>query len=67
MPHGYMHSDQLTAVLSDGAAFKGFQEAQIRFPPTYKVSLLPHKSFLCVYTNINLYFLCLVRPGNTKV
>lgn len=36
MPHGYMHHDQLCSVLSDGAAFKGFLEANITFPPTYK-------------------------------
>ncbi|KAF2898796.1 hypothetical protein ILUMI_07381 [Ignelater luminosus] len=36
MPHGYMHHDQLCSVLSDGAAFKGFCEANITFPPTYK-------------------------------
>lgn len=38
LPHGYMHHDQLCSVLSAGAAFKGFREANIRFPPTYKVS-----------------------------
>lgn len=38
LPHGYMHKDQLSSVLSDGAAFKGFMEANITFPPTYKVS-----------------------------
>lgn len=37
LPHGMLHTDQLKAVLSDGAAFKGFREAQITFPPTYKV------------------------------
>ncbi|XP_065082808.1 inositol polyphosphate 5-phosphatase E [Ochlerotatus camptorhynchus] len=36
LPHGFMHTDQLTSVLSDGAAFKGFREAKITFPPTYK-------------------------------
>ncbi|XP_037907938.1 inositol polyphosphate 5-phosphatase E [Hermetia illucens] len=36
LPHGYMHKDQLSSVLSDGAAFKGFMEANITFPPTYK-------------------------------
>uniref|UniRef100_A0A1B0CRQ2 phosphoinositide 5-phosphatase n=2 Tax=Lutzomyia longipalpis TaxID=7200 RepID=A0A1B0CRQ2_LUTLO len=36
LPHGYLHTDQLTTVLSDGAAFKGFKEAKITFPPTYK-------------------------------
>ncbi|KAF5285523.1 hypothetical protein FQR65_LT13221 [Abscondita terminalis] len=36
LPHGYMHHDQLCSVLSDGAAFKGFLEANITFPPTYK-------------------------------
>ncbi|XP_059619169.1 inositol polyphosphate 5-phosphatase E [Phlebotomus argentipes] len=36
LPHGYLHTDQLTSVLSDGAAFKGFKEAKITFPPTYK-------------------------------
>ncbi|XP_019872159.1 inositol polyphosphate 5-phosphatase E isoform X2 [Aethina tumida] len=36
LPHGYMHHDQLCTVLSDGAAFKGFCEAKITFPPTYK-------------------------------
>ncbi|KAK4873733.1 hypothetical protein RN001_013093 [Aquatica leii] len=36
LPHGYMHHDQLCSVLSDGAAFKGFFEANITFPPTYK-------------------------------
>lgn len=38
MPHGCLHTDQLTSVLSDGAAFTGFEEAPITFPPTYKVS-----------------------------
>lgn len=38
LPHGYMHHDQLCSVLAAGAAFKGFREANIRFPPTYKVS-----------------------------
>lgn len=36
LPHGYMHTDQLTSVLADGAALKGFKEARITFPPTYK-------------------------------
>ncbi|XP_004525259.1 72 kDa inositol polyphosphate 5-phosphatase [Ceratitis capitata] len=36
LPHGYMHTDQLSSVLSDGAAFRGFMEANITFPPTYK-------------------------------
>lgn len=36
LPHGLMHTDQLTTVLADGAAFKGFREAKITFPPTYK-------------------------------
>ncbi|XP_055607585.1 inositol polyphosphate 5-phosphatase E [Uranotaenia lowii] len=36
LPHGLMHTDQLTSVLADGAAFKGFREAKITFPPTYK-------------------------------
>lgn len=36
LPHGYMHTDQLKTVLADGAAFKGFKEANILFPPTYK-------------------------------
>lgn len=36
MPHGYMHHDQLCSVLSEGAAFRGFMEAKITFPPTYK-------------------------------
>lgn len=27
---------RLTSVLADGAAFKGFKEAKINFPPTYK-------------------------------
>ncbi|XP_018324619.1 inositol polyphosphate 5-phosphatase E isoform X2 [Agrilus planipennis] len=36
MPHGYMHHDQLCTVLADGAAFHGFTEANITFPPTYK-------------------------------
>lgn len=36
LPHGYMHYDQLCSVLSDGAAFRGFSEANITFPPTYK-------------------------------
>ncbi|CAG9773893.1 unnamed protein product [Ceutorhynchus assimilis] len=36
LPHGYMHHDQLCTVLSDGAAFRGFSEAKITFPPTYK-------------------------------
>lgn len=39
LPHGFLHTDQLTQALSDGAAFKGFREAKITFPPTYKVSL----------------------------
>jgi hypothetical protein len=38
LPHGYLHHDQLCSVLADGAAFKGFTEAKITFPPTYKVS-----------------------------
>lgn len=38
LPHGFMHTDQLTTVLADGAAFKGFREAKITFPPTYKVT-----------------------------
>lgn len=38
LPHGYMHHDQLCTVLADGAAFRGFSEAKITFPPTYKVS-----------------------------
>lgn len=37
LPNGYLHTDQLTSVLADGAAFKGFKEAKINFPPTYKV------------------------------
>uniref|UniRef100_A0AAG5D699 phosphoinositide 5-phosphatase n=1 Tax=Anopheles atroparvus TaxID=41427 RepID=A0AAG5D699_ANOAO len=36
LPHGFMHTDQLTSVLADGAAFRGFREAKITFPPTYK-------------------------------
>jgi hypothetical protein len=36
LPHGYLHHDQLCSVLADGAAFKGFTEAKITFPPTYK-------------------------------
>ncbi|CAG9858307.1 unnamed protein product [Phyllotreta striolata] len=36
LPHGYMHHDQLCSVLADGAAFRGFNEAKITFPPTYK-------------------------------
>ncbi|CAH1115965.1 unnamed protein product [Phaedon cochleariae] len=36
LPHGYMHHDQLCSVLADGAAFRGFYEAKINFPPTYK-------------------------------
>ncbi|XP_037818001.1 inositol polyphosphate 5-phosphatase E [Lucilia sericata] len=36
LPHGYMHTDQLSSVLADGAAFRGFMEANITFPPTYK-------------------------------
>lgn len=36
LPHGYLHTDQLKTVLADGAAFKGFCEANITFPPTYK-------------------------------
>lgn len=40
LPHGYLHHDQLRSVLADGAAFKGFQEAKITFPPTYKVIFL---------------------------
>lgn len=36
LPHGYMHTDQLTSVLADGAALKDFREAKITFPPTYK-------------------------------
>nr|XP_023027137.1 72 kDa inositol polyphosphate 5-phosphatase [Leptinotarsa decemlineata] len=36
LPHGYMHHDQLCSVLADGAAFKGFYEAKITFPPSYK-------------------------------
>lgn len=40
LPHGYMHHDQLCSVLADGAAFKGFTEAKITFPPTYKASII---------------------------
>lgn len=36
LPHGFMHTDQLSQALSDCAAFKGFREAKITFPPTYK-------------------------------
>ncbi|XP_049546823.1 inositol polyphosphate 5-phosphatase E [Anopheles darlingi] len=36
LPHGFMHTDQLTTVLAEGAAFRGFREARITFPPTYK-------------------------------
>lgn len=36
LPHGYLHHDQLCSVLAEGAAFRGFCEANIRFPPTYK-------------------------------
>ncbi|KAK9718065.1 Endonuclease-reverse transcriptase [Popillia japonica] len=36
LPHGYLHHDQLCSVLADGAAFRGFSEANITFPPTYK-------------------------------
>ncbi|KAG4066227.1 hypothetical protein HA402_000451 [Bradysia odoriphaga] len=36
LPNGYMHTDQLKSVLSNGAAFKDFKEANITFPPTYK-------------------------------
>ncbi|XP_030385213.1 inositol polyphosphate 5-phosphatase E [Scaptodrosophila lebanonensis] len=36
LPHGYMHTDQLSSVLAEGAAFHGFMEANITFPPTYK-------------------------------
>ncbi|XP_017768616.1 PREDICTED: 72 kDa inositol polyphosphate 5-phosphatase [Nicrophorus vespilloides] len=36
LPHGYLHHDQLCSVLTDGAAFRGFMEANITFPPTYK-------------------------------
>uniref|UniRef100_A0A182Q9D6 phosphoinositide 5-phosphatase n=1 Tax=Anopheles farauti TaxID=69004 RepID=A0A182Q9D6_9DIPT len=36
LPHGFMHTDQLSSVLADGAAFRGFREAKITFPPTYK-------------------------------
>lgn len=43
LPHGYMHTDQLTSVLSDGAAFKGFKEANITFPPTYKYDPGTHR------------------------
>lgn len=38
LPNGYLHKDQLQSVLSNGAAFKDFKEANITFPPTYKVS-----------------------------
>lgn len=37
LPHGYLHHDQLCSVLAEGAAFRGFCEANITFPPTYKV------------------------------
>ncbi|XP_041978430.1 inositol polyphosphate 5-phosphatase E isoform X2 [Aricia agestis] len=36
LPHGLLHTDQLTAVLEDGAAFRDFREAPVTFPPTYK-------------------------------
>lgn len=52
LPHGYMHHDQLCSVLAAGAAFKGFREANIRFPPTYKVSRF--------YTTTTVLFLFVV-------
>lgn len=36
LSHSFMHTDQLTQALSCCAAFKGFHEAKITFPPTYK-------------------------------
>lgn len=53
LPHGYMHTDQLSSVLADGAAFRGFMEANITFPPTYKVSRLEielRESILTLYS-----------------
>lgn len=49
LPNGYMHTDQLKSVLSNGAAFKDFKEANITFPPTYKVSvgLMDFSPFFC--------------------
>lgn len=32
----FFQNFRLTSVLADGAAFKGFKEAKIQFPPTYK-------------------------------
>lgn len=46
LPHGFLHTDQLTQALSDGAAFKGFKEAKITFPPTYKVSFYKNQSVI---------------------
>ena len=51
LPHGYMHTDQLQSVLADGAAFKGFKEANITFPPTYKVNTI-----IYLYKYFNEYF-----------
>lgn len=44
-----LRADQLAAVLAAETILKGFQEAPIRFPPTYKVSYL--------YLRVNYYLL----------
>lgn len=69
LPHGYMHHDQLCSVLSAGAAFKGFREANIRFPPTYKVTrqqlafFLIHFFIACYSTMLALRIS--IRPRNS--
>lgn len=39
LPNGYLHTDQLKSILAKGAAFRDFKEANITFPPTYKVRI----------------------------
>lgn len=57
LPHGFMHTDQLKSILSNGAAFKDFKEANITFPPTYKydpgmfVASTLHACVLSIKTN----------------
>lgn len=55
LPHGYLHTDQLTQALSASAAFKGFKEAKITFPPTYKVNeFMVYTEKLKEYSRSNL-------------
>lgn len=55
LPNGYLHTDQLKSVLSNGAAFKDFKEANITFPPTYKV-----RDVRIMFLRCSNRFFCLV-------